>query len=76
MTFAVVTMGVIGTLQMFDQVLFWGCSAPRKPPHACLYIYENAFPAGASSRLAWRVPLRSSLAFSQSQSSTCKNRSV
>ncbi|MFQ6182853.1 carbohydrate ABC transporter permease [Sinorhizobium meliloti] len=51
-TFAVVTMGVIGTLQMFDQVAILGDAAPlASRVTLAYYIYENAFPAGASSRI-------------------------
>lgn len=51
-TFAVVTMGVIGTLQMFDQVAILGDAAPlASRATLAYYVYENAFPAGASSRI-------------------------
>ncbi|PII37818.1 ABC transporter permease [Sinorhizobium meliloti CCBAU 01290] len=51
-TFAVVTMGVIGTLQMFDQVAILGDAAPlASRVTLAYYVYENAFPAGASSRI-------------------------
>ena len=51
-TFAVVTMGIIGTLQMFDQVAILGDAAPlNSRVTLAFYIYENAFPSGASSRI-------------------------
>ncbi|WEX74367.1 sugar ABC transporter permease [Sinorhizobium numidicum] len=51
-TFAVVTMGIIGTLQMFDQVAILGDAAPLSSRITlAYYIFENAFPAGASSRI-------------------------
>ncbi|MCA1439948.1 sugar ABC transporter permease [Ensifer sp. IC4062] len=51
-TFAVVTMGIIGTLQMFDQVAILGDAAPlASRVTLAYYVYENAFPAGASSRI-------------------------
>jgi multiple sugar transport system permease protein len=51
-TFAVVTIGIIGTLQMFDQVAILGDAAPlRSRVTLAYYIYANAFPEGASPRI-------------------------
>lgn len=51
-TFLVVTMGLIGTLQMFDQVAILGEQAPR-PSIITLayYVYANIFPSSASPRV-------------------------
>lgn len=47
-----VTLGIIGTLQMFDQVAILGDAAPlQSRVTLAYYIYENAFPGGASSRI-------------------------
>lgn len=51
-TFAVVTLGIIGTLQMFDQVAILGDAAPlQSRVTLAYYIYGNAFPEGASPRI-------------------------
>lgn len=51
-TFAVVTLGIIGTLQMFDQVAILGDAAPMESRVTlAYYVYDNAFPSGASSRI-------------------------
>ncbi|ODT79152.1 MAG: ABC transporter permease [Pelagibacterium sp. SCN 64-44] len=51
-TFAVVTLGIIGTLQMFDQVAILGDAAPLQSRITlAFYIYANAFPEGATSRI-------------------------
>jgi multiple sugar transport system permease protein len=51
-TFAVVTMGIIGTLQMFDQVALLGDAAPlQSRVTLAFYIYANAFPEGAVPRI-------------------------
>ena len=51
-TFAVVTLGIIGTLQMFDQVAILGDAAPlQSRVTLAFYIYANAFPEGAASRI-------------------------
>jgi multiple sugar transport system permease protein len=51
-TFAVVTLGIIGTLQMFDQVAILGDAAPLQSRITlAFYIYANAFPEGAASRI-------------------------
>lgn len=76
-TFAVVTMGVIGTLQMFDQVAILGDAAPlASRVTLAYYVYENAFPAAPLRESVWQVLRPWSLAFLQSQPSTCKNRSA
>jgi len=51
-TFAVVTLGIIGTLQMFDQVAILGDAAPlQSRVTLAFYIYANAFPEGAAPRI-------------------------
>ncbi|MDO8360525.1 MAG: sugar ABC transporter permease [Devosia sp.] len=51
-TFAVVTFGIIGTLQMFDQVAILGTAAPiESRVTLAYYIYDNAFPQGATPRI-------------------------
>jgi multiple sugar transport system permease protein len=51
-TFAVVTLGIIGTLQMFDQVAILGDAAPlQSRVTLAFYIYANAFPEGAAPRV-------------------------
>lgn len=51
-TFLVVTMGLIGTLQMFDQVAILGEQAPRSSIITlAFYIYTNIFPSSASPRV-------------------------
>ncbi|MFP4364189.1 MAG: carbohydrate ABC transporter permease [Spirochaetia bacterium] len=47
-TFLVVTMGLIGTLQMFDQVAILGNQAPLESVVTlAYYVYNNAFPSSA-----------------------------
>ncbi|QWK21539.1 sugar ABC transporter permease [Thermus scotoductus] len=52
--FLVITLGLIGTLQLFDQVLFVG-GAGGAPLESTItlayYVYGNVFPAGASPRV-------------------------
>jgi multiple sugar transport system permease protein len=51
-TFAVITLGLIGTLQMFDQVAILGTAAPiESRVTLAYYTYFNAFPTGASPRI-------------------------
>lgn len=51
-TFLVVTMGLIGTLQMFDQVAILGGQAPRQSTITlAYYIYSNIFPSSATPRV-------------------------
>lgn len=51
-TFMVVTLGLIGTLQMFDQVALLGNSAPLESKITlAYYTYYNAFPPGATPRI-------------------------
>ena len=51
-TFLVITMGLIGTLQMFDQVAILGEQAPRTSIITlAYYIYANIFPSSASPRV-------------------------
>lgn len=52
--FLVITLGLIGTLQLFDQVLFVGGSggAPLESTITlAFYVYNNAFPSGAQPRV-------------------------
>ncbi len=52
--FLVLTMGLIGTLQLFDQVLFVGGSggAPLESTITlAFYVYNNVFPSGAQPRV-------------------------
>ncbi len=52
--FLVITLGIIGTLQLFDQVLFVGGSGGA-PLEATItlayYVYGNVFPSGATPRV-------------------------
>jgi multiple sugar transport system permease protein len=52
--FLVITLGLIGTLQLFDQVLFVGGSGGA-PIEATItlayYVYGNVFPSGAAPRV-------------------------
>jgi multiple sugar transport system permease protein len=51
-TFAVVTLSLIGTLQMFDQVAILGTAAPIESRITlAYYTYYNAFPPGGSPRI-------------------------
>lgn len=51
-TFAVVTLSIIGTLQLFDQVAILGDAAPLESRVTlAFYIYANAFPDGATPRI-------------------------
>jgi multiple sugar transport system permease protein len=51
-TFAVVTLGLIGTLQMFDQVAILGTAAPiESRVTLAYYTYHNTFPPGGSPRV-------------------------
>ncbi|MCK9526534.1 MAG: sugar ABC transporter permease [Limnochordia bacterium] len=51
-TFLVVTMGLIGTLQMFDQVAILGGQAPKQSiVTLAFYIYTNIFPSSSSPRV-------------------------
>ena len=51
-TFAVVTLGLIGTLQMFDQVAILGNAAPiESRVTLAYYTYYNAFPPGGTPRI-------------------------
>ena len=51
-TFLVVTMGLIGTLQMFDQVAVIGEQAPLDAVITlAYYVYINAFPSSASPKI-------------------------
>ncbi|WP_117238613.1 carbohydrate ABC transporter permease [Thermus sediminis] len=52
--FLVITLGLIGTLQLFDQVLFVGGSggAPLEATVTlAYYVYGNVFPSGATPRV-------------------------
>lgn len=51
-TFTVVTLGIIGTLQMFDQVALLGDAAPLQSRITlAFYTYYNAFPPGGTPRI-------------------------
>jgi len=51
-TFAVVTLGLIGTLQMFDQVAILGAAAPLESRVTlAFYTYFNTFPPGGSPNI-------------------------
>ena len=51
-TFAVVTLGLIGTLQMFDQVAILGNAAPiESRVTLAYYTFYNAFPPGGTPRI-------------------------
>ncbi|HHG91078.1 MAG TPA: sugar ABC transporter permease [Devosia sp.] len=51
-TFAVVTLGLIGTLQMFDQVAILGAAAPLESRITlAYYTYYNTFPPGGSPNI-------------------------
>ncbi len=51
-TFAVVTLGLIGTLQMFDQVAILGAAAPLESRVTlAFYTYYNTFPPGGSPNI-------------------------
>ncbi len=51
-TFLVLSMGLISTLQMFDQVAIVGEQAPRESVITLAYfIYSNAFPGSAVPRI-------------------------
>lgn len=51
-TFAVVTLGLVGTLQMFDQVAIIGNAAPIESRITlAYYTYFNAFPPGGTPRI-------------------------
>ncbi len=51
-TFAVVTLGLIGTLQMFDQVAILGNAAPIESRVTLgYYTYYNTFPPGGSPKI-------------------------
>ncbi len=51
-TFLVVALGLIGSLQMFDQVAIIGSAAPLEAVITlAYYVYSNAFPGGALPRV-------------------------
>ncbi|HEY8496248.1 MAG TPA: sugar ABC transporter permease [Limnochordales bacterium] len=51
-TFLVLVLGIIGTLQMFDQVAIIGPAAPLDATVTlAYYVYSNAFPGGALPRV-------------------------
>lgn len=53
-TFLVVTMGLIGTLQMFDQVAIIGDQAPiESTVTLAYYIYRNMFPSSANPQIGF-----------------------
>lgn len=51
-TFVVITMGIIGTLQIFDQVALLGTGIPLESRITlAYYVYSYAFPDGSSPRV-------------------------
>lgn len=51
-TFVVITMGIIGTLQMFDQVALLGGGVPLESRITlAFYVYHYAFPDGTSPQI-------------------------
>jgi multiple sugar transport system permease protein len=51
-TFLIVTMSLIGTLQMFDQVALFGDAAPLQSVITlAFYTYTNVFPSAGESRI-------------------------
>ncbi|MCF8009304.1 MAG: sugar ABC transporter permease [Halanaerobiales bacterium] len=53
-TFLVVTMGLIGTLQMFDQVAIIGDQAPiESTVTLAYYVYRNMFPSSANPKIGF-----------------------
>lgn len=51
-TFLVMALGLIGTLQMFDQVAIIGSAAPLESVITlAYYVYSNVFPGGALPRV-------------------------
>jgi multiple sugar transport system permease protein len=51
-TFGVVTLSIVGTLQMFDQVAIMGNAAPIESRITlAYYTYYNTFPPGGSPRI-------------------------
>lgn len=51
-TFVVVTLGIIGTLQMFDQVALLGTSIPLESRITlAYYVYHNAFPDSGTPQI-------------------------
>lgn len=53
-TFVVVTMGLIGTLQLFDQVALLGDGVPIEAKTTlAYYVYNNAFPNGTVPQIGF-----------------------
>ena len=51
-TFLIVTLGLIGTLQMFDQVKIIGSQAPLESVITlAYYVYDSAFPGASAPRI-------------------------
>ena len=51
-TFLVVTLGLISTLQLFDQVALFGDAAPLESRVSlAFYVFRSAFPEGGASRI-------------------------
>lgn len=51
-TFLIVTMSLIGTLQMFDQVALFGDAAPLQSVITlAYYVYTNVFPSAGESKV-------------------------
>ncbi len=52
LTFLVITLGLIGTLQLFDQVALFGSAAPLESKITlAYYVYNNVFPSAATPRV-------------------------
>lgn len=63
-TFLVVTMGLIGTLQMFDQVAIIGDQAPLESRITlAFYVYKNIFPSSAKASVGMASAAAIVLAF-------------
>ncbi len=51
-TFLIVTLSLIGTLQLFDQVALFGDAAPQRSVITlAYYVYANMFPSAGESRV-------------------------
>ncbi|MBC7004823.1 sugar ABC transporter permease [Photobacterium sp. BZF1] len=63
-TFVVITFGIIGTLQMFDQVALLGAAAPLESRITlAYYVYHNAFPPGGTPQIGMASAASLVLAF-------------
>ena len=63
-TFLVVTLGLISTLQLFDQVALFGDAAPLESKVSlAFYVFRSAFPEGGASRIGMASAAALVLAF-------------